>query len=551
MALDNSWIGYVTRSYEQIKSNVLTKFQALVPEMTDHTENNLWVRLISIWAGAVEMLGYYIDRRAREAFLSSAIKFDSGVKIARMFGYRIKGSTSASVDLVFTTNVVATAQINIPEGSIVQTAEGVTFLTTQLAIIPIGQDTVQVGAIQHSLVVNQTLGTSDGTPEQRFELIDGVVDSSITIAVGLANWTPVESFSYSVPDSEDFVCGQNDSGFMEVQFSDGMAGKIPTAASDVVANYSTTLGDVGNVGVGFINEIVSSIVLPASTELSVTNPLASSGGANKEELSDIKQNIPLTLRTKDRAVTEQDFIDIANLVAGVSKSGVDYTCGGTVDIYIVPDGGGVPSNQLIQDVTDYFEPRRIITVKVQVIGAGEVVIKISADIRALPNYSNADVRQRVEDNLILFLSSDNQDIRGTVYLGDIYEVIENTQGVSNSDVNLLGAEPFARGLFGTVNVLTWDVKTSQSSNTTNQWRVRFTSATDYELKRNGSFIGNYSIGNSVSLSDISFSIYGSYTINDEYEFYSYPYDNRKIELSEPSVPVTNAGALSLTVSGGI
>lgn len=68
MPLENPWIGYTDRTFQQIKDNVLTKFQNLVPEITDHTESNTWVKGISIWAGVTEMLGYYIDNRARGFF---------------------------------------------------------------------------------------------------------------------------------------------------------------------------------------------------------------------------------------------------------------------------------------------------------------------------------------------------------------------------------------------------------------------------------------------------------------------------------------------------
>lgn len=35
--------------------------QTKVPEITDHTESNLFVKIISIWAALVELLHYYID----------------------------------------------------------------------------------------------------------------------------------------------------------------------------------------------------------------------------------------------------------------------------------------------------------------------------------------------------------------------------------------------------------------------------------------------------------------------------------------------------------
>ena len=61
MALSNGWVGYLQRSYADIKGSLITGLKNRVPEMTDHTESNLMVLLISMFAGLVEQLNYYID----------------------------------------------------------------------------------------------------------------------------------------------------------------------------------------------------------------------------------------------------------------------------------------------------------------------------------------------------------------------------------------------------------------------------------------------------------------------------------------------------------
>lgn len=70
--LMNIWVSYLDRSYQQIKDRVLVKMASRVPEITDRTETNIFVRMISIWAGFVEQLNYYIDNWGRESFVSTA-----------------------------------------------------------------------------------------------------------------------------------------------------------------------------------------------------------------------------------------------------------------------------------------------------------------------------------------------------------------------------------------------------------------------------------------------------------------------------------------------
>ncbi len=77
MALDNPWVGYITRSYQQIKDSLLSRMVTNNPEITDHSESNILVIIIGMFAGIAEMLGYYIDNMAREAFIATARKFTS------------------------------------------------------------------------------------------------------------------------------------------------------------------------------------------------------------------------------------------------------------------------------------------------------------------------------------------------------------------------------------------------------------------------------------------------------------------------------------------
>lgn len=552
MALQNAWVGYIDRTYEQIKDNVLTKFKNLVPEITDHTESNTWVKGISIWSGLIEMIGYYQDNRAREVFLPTCRRFESAVKIARLFNYRIKGAVAASTDLTFTTNIPTPSLITIPLGTVCRTPQGVEFRTTEVGLIQPGQSTVQVTAKQWIPVPNVPLGTSDGSIDQKFTLDENVVDNAINVQVGTTNWAPLDTLAYSIGDSEAFVAGVNEENKMEVQFGDGVNGAIPASASSVVASYYTTDGSLGNITTNRINIIVDSITLDPSVELSVTNLIAASGGSNSETLEKLRKTIPYSLRTKDRAVTDQDFIDLAQLVPGVAKAGVSYSCGASVLVYIAPEGGGVPSQTLINEVLAYYETRRIITTKVTIVGAGEVVIEITANIKALPNFTNLDVKSRIEQNLIEFLSIENQEIGGQVVIGDIYEVIEKTAGVDVSVVSFFNTIPFGRPIDGTTTILNWERQLSENSQATVQWVIRFISTTEYELTKDGSFIGNFTVGVQVSQTEISFKIISNgYAINDQYAFTSYPYNDSRIVLEEPSVPVTNLSGLNLTVTGGI
>ena len=95
----NTWVSYIDRTYQQIKDKVLTLLNSKVPEMTDNTEQNLFVKLLSIWSGIAEMLGYNIDQSARESHISSARLYQSMILLAEQYDYRVKAKLAASADV--------------------------------------------------------------------------------------------------------------------------------------------------------------------------------------------------------------------------------------------------------------------------------------------------------------------------------------------------------------------------------------------------------------------------------------------------------------------
>lgn len=551
MALKNSWIGYIDRTYEQIKANVLSRFQSLVPEITDHTESNPWVKGISIWAGLTEMLGYTIDSKGREAYLATCKKFKSGVKIAKQYDYRVRGSLAASVDLRFYIDSAAGQNITIPAETEVSTPDGILFLTTEPAVLLAGETDVTVPAKQWVKKASQLAGISDGSSKQSYVLEDDVVDDNITVLVGANPYLFVDTFAYYFSTDEVFQNSLNEDGDMVITFGDGISGKIPPAGQNIVVSYYLTQGSAGNVASGTITKINSSLNLPSGVIVKVTNLNRASAGADQENLTELKKNIPLSLRTLQRAVTEQDYIDVAQLAAGVAKAGVSFEQGSKVQLYISPEGGGVANQTLLDNTLNYMNQRRMITTQVEVLPAGEVVVNFIIEVTAGKNYLKSTVKSSVIAAMTDFLSVENQDISGQVELADVFEVIENLEGVEFSRVIKMTPVPYARPIDHEV-VLDWDVEVNVGSTTANKWSLKMLSETNFELLKNDVYVGNYTVDQEVELTDITFTVNDAagYAIGQRWEFYSYGYYG-SFKLQEKSIPVTYLENLDVRMFGGI
>lgn len=549
--LTNTWINYIQRSYQQIKSQVLTQMQSRVPEITDHSESNIFVKMISIWAGIAEMLGYYIDNAAREAHLPTARLYKSGIQIARTLDYRVSGKLPASADILFTLSAPAPFNITIPQGTEVKTDDGVRFFTSAPGVILATTTQVTVSAVQAVLVTGVSLGNSNGLASQELVLADNVVNQSIVIRVNALTWNAKDTLGFSLPNATDFVGTVNEDKNIIVRFGDNLNGMIPTNGDPIETDYKETEGEAGNVSANTITTIVSVIALPGGFTLVCNNAQRASGGAEVESLESLKRRIPISNRTLNRAVTRADYADVAILSPGVAQAGVAFACGKSVDIYIVPDGGGIASGALVASTQTFMDDKKMITTQVTIYPAGEVHLILAIDLRVLPAYNNVTVANAVKANLVAFLSFTFQSIQGKVELSDLYDIIENTEGVDNDDITTMLAVPYARPLDSVTPVLNWSRAINPASNSTIVWKIKFINPTDYQLFRGGVYIGNFTIGGLVSQTEINFTVNaGAYIVDNEWEFYTYA-SYGTLTLAEPSLPISLAGDITITATGGV
>lgn len=552
MPITNEFVSLFDRSYQQNKANIKTVMGAYVPEISDHTENEVFVRTLSNIYGLFEMLGVNCDLSAEEIFFNRAKLYRSMVEAAFNVDYRVKGALSATVNLRFVLSAVAGVNVVIPAGTEVSNGQGISFYTTAILTILAGQIDGFVDAKQELTITGVNIGTTDGLAGQVVELeADFIVDKSIAITISANAWTPMETLAHSNTLAKVFVSSMSINQKTQVRFGDNITGAIPPAAQTITASYKITLGEAGNVAPLTVTTIVGAVTVPAGIVLTVQNIDEASGGADYESIGIIVRNLPLWNRTKDRAVSEQDYIDIGTMAPGVAKAGVDYSCGKVVDVYIAPVGGGIATQSLLDDVLAWYnDKRRMLTTKIDPHAAGEVNLVFEIDVHledsALKTEKDAEIKAQLED----VYSVVNQDIKGQAKLSDIYEIVETTPGVKNSDVKVMTTIPYAFIREGT-SPLVWTRATNSTSTTTVKWRIVIINATDFQLLKDGSYVGTYVIGTPVVLAEITFTVTASsYSVGDQWDFVTYKYFGN-LTLDEMSIPIVDAANVTLNFFGGI
>lgn len=557
--MKNPWINYVQRSYELMRQAIIDKIKNPIngiPEITDHTPSNEFIKMVTIWSGMGEQLGYYVDNQARESFLITCRKYRSGVDHAKKMNYRIHGVAPSIGEVTFTLDNPAPSPVVIPAGTRLETPQGIQFRTLTEVTIDTSETHVNADVKQWTEVPQFVWGQSDGSQNLEVELEENVVDNSVFVLVaGNQIFTSQDTFAFSKPEDTHFVAGLNYDKKMVVQFGDGITGEIPQSAADIEIAYFTSLGREGNVPGASITEIIDAPTLPQGIQIEVSNENATNGGSDIESLTDLKKNIPLSIRTKMRAVTEQDYRDIATLAPGVAKADVEFDVTTGVFVYVVPSGGGIASSALLDAVEVFFDDKRMVTTQVGAKPVGEVRLQLQAIVNIQSGYNQADTVNAAKDNTLSLLSWENADIKGRLVIGDLYEAMETTVGVLNSQILDISIIPYAAASDPDSTPLNWTKTVLDAGTTVIQWKIQFVTATTYNFFKNNAFIDNYTVGDTITLPEIEFTINSdTYQINDIYIFNTYPKPDLNkgvIELNEFSIIVANSGDVQIEGNGGI
>ncbi len=157
------------------------------------------------------------------------------------------------------------------------------------------------------------IGTGTAAADQRFALVHSVVlPGSLAIDVeepdGWRSWTLVDGFEASAEDDRHVVL---DPEAGEVRFGNGVRGRAPQLGERIRADgYRYGGGPQGNVRAGAIDAI------DGAPGVTVSNPLPARGGAPAEDVGAALERIPGELRRRDRAVTADDFRELALATPG-------------------------------------------------------------------------------------------------------------------------------------------------------------------------------------------------------------------------------------------
>ena len=332
-----------------------------------------------------------------------------------------------------------------------------------------------VNAANSESIEAEALGTADGAPGNSFVLRRTPVllsEEKVSVEVetdeGWVEWTQPDTrnFAGSGPEERHFVL---DPVAGEVQFgpavrdADGSIrqhGAVPAASAHVrVPRYFTGGGTRGNVVAGAINVLKSSIPYVSQVE----NRRPARGGVDGEDLEAAKVRGPILLRTRDRAVTAEDFEhlareaapEIARVHCVVAGDGPEA---GAIRVLVVPAVSSpaevpfeslLPGDATLERVVRRLDESRLIGTRISVEPPVYRGVTVVARLRAQRRTDPARLQDAATQALFAYFhptrggpDGDGWPFGRPVLAGEVFSVLGQLHGAELvEEVKVFGADP--------------------------------------------------------------------------------------------------------------
>ena len=459
----NNWTETYRRSFQDIKQDMISALTSIPSPtggklITDVSDGNILVIIISAVAAVVEMLHYYIDNAAREAFLDSARRYPSVQALGLLVDYLPRGANPPTVDVVLMRELntdTSQADNTIPAGTQFTDSNNNVWQTVRDYVWPKYTTILRISLSQVELAYDVTIPSSWITPGvdvtvPNRDSIKYISRYGFSLRVGSERYTQVDTFA-NCDTFRDRVYRvyTDDTNTTYIKFPQG---HVLPAGKDLTVSYYLTLGANGNIQSGSITTVPNSIKT-LGNNVTVNNPEASADGFTEDSIEILRGVIQSYSRTGGKAITNQDFVDLAKQVPGVMDAALDNSNPFSKIIYITSLVPGVsPSTELCNRVANYIRANSTIGNIITVLPANISVLKLDLQVTGKPGASESAIKSAIVSALYNEYNSSNYGLGNSVRLSDVYSLIDNLKEVDYLYIKDIYLTPYVKAVYGSTNL---------------------------------------------------------------------------------------------------
>lgn len=397
----------------------------------------------------------------------------------------------------------------------------------------------------------ELLGYSNGQAEQSLSLSETQVDKAlldvyVDDGINFNKWQQVQHLTDYGPSSAVYTVSLAADNSVTVNFGDGVSGAIPPQDAAIKAVYYVGGGPIGNIAAGQLTTITAVPTTTTEEEtiikgfVTVTNESVGAGGADPETNDVIRFNAPRALSALNRAVTLDDFANLALSYRGVGKARATSEARTSVTVYIAPtqadsstevtpgltDGVETTAMTILrQNVAEFLSDKKQIGTTVTVAAPTYTQVELTVEYSTLPQYNAAQVEQYIKSALFSQFAYNYVDFADVITPEEIEFKLRQVTGIRNirvkelhraggsGRISMVGSEKelfvFVEANLTLVSAPTDATLSALTSGTNTTWNTDFNaSITDYFIAVDS---GTSSIPLVATLND---STHALLTVND-------------------------------------
>jgi hypothetical protein len=295
----------------------------------------------------------------------------------------------------------------------------------------------------------RVLGSGDGTrSSQHFALevsdlsfvadaaMSAGVRAAVEVAVAGETWTQVSTLKDSGPTDAHYQARIDQDGNADIQFGDGRHGRrLPSGGNNLRVGFRQGSGAVGNLAPGSLAKLMK----PHPLLEALAQPIASSGGGDRESNADLRENAPATLLALDRAVSLEDFSQLARGHASVWQARAFRLPPGLgqrerLEVVVMAAGGGKASTALKAELQAFLLARAQPGMAIAISDYTPLKFRLSVTVRVRTDVFDAQtVKDAVLEALEAAFMEPARHLGQALYRGEVYQVVDAVAGVANSD----------------------------------------------------------------------------------------------------------------------
>lgn len=414
-----------TRLVEFIKERFGPQGTLLPNTFNDFVESSIAVMLIENWAFLADTLSFKMDQIANEMFIDTVSESENAFRLAKLVGFQPLPPIAAKSLWSGHMNNTFSQDISIPTPIPISLASDGTPLEIELfqgdsnGNPVFDQDIiVSAGSTNNSRIVGleghtyTDVLTSTGETSQTRTLSNSpVIYDSVRVSVDGILWNRVDYFTSSQPRREFRV--EFDSQYKAyIVFGNNRAGLMPPRGSRISVTYRVGGGIKGNIVTDFA-EIQQQVYVPGleyTVPITLRNYSPGKYGYDGDTIEDIRNKLPVYLRTQDRAVSGLDYKSLADQFTSAYNGKIgrstavlrNHGCAGNIiDLYVLSQVGTMglekSSNELKVELYEEINKKKMLTDLVCI--RDGIIISTDVAIEAVLDKAYRKFEEEIKQNI--------------------------------------------------------------------------------------------------------------------------------------------------------